>query len=258
MNIKLNILKFVKSFRSLLNDPLKFFRYYTIKPNHVYHFGSPEWFVAAEKKYGGYHTFLKRRLVSPSDHRNENEINKGGMQGGDRMYHHSYSKIYSQYLKPFSLDDTNPKTLIEIGILKGTGLAIWSEFMPKADIIGLDIDLSYTTENIPFLMSKGAFKKKPPELHKFDQLNCDPHDVKKILGSRKIDICIDDGLHSDESIIKTLNAVIPSLADNFVYFIEDHATISSVLSVNYPQFKIIDYDEMTVIVPKNFKHDISL
>ena len=99
MNIKLNILKFVKSFRSLLNDPLKFFRYYTIKPNHVYHFGSPEWFVAAEKKYGGYHTFLKRRLVSPSDHRNENDNERGeigiGLENSQPLFHKQFKFFHT-------------------------------------------------------------------------------------------------------------------------------------------------------------------
>ena len=178
------------------------------------------------------------------------------MQGGDRVYHHEYSKIYSHYLKPFVLNTTNPLTLVEIGILKGTGLAIWSDLLPEADIIGLGIDISNTKQNLDFLKSRGAFKNNLPELYKFDQLNCNQSDLRPILGARKIDICIDDGLHSDKSITNTLDAIIPVLSDNFVYFVEDHATISSVLVNNYPQFKIIAHGEMTVIVPKNFSHEI--
>lgn len=256
IDIKIIILRFVKSLREFLKNPFKFIRYFFINHHSAYQHASPSWFVAVEKKYGGIQYLVKRGIVSPLDQRSKYEIDKGGMQGGDRMYHHSYAEIYSHYLKPFLLNTTNPITLIEVGILNGSGLAIWSDLLPNADIIGLDIDLTNTQQNLDFLKTRGAFKNNLPELYKFDQLNCDQSHLRPILRSRKIDICIDDGLHSDESIINTLNAMLLDLSDNFVYFIEDHKTISSVLVGKYPQFKIIAHGEMTVIVPKNYSRDI--
>ena len=48
--------------------------------------------------------------------------------------------------------------------------------------------------------------------------------MKTILGDKKIDICIDDGCHTEEANTKTLEAMIPHLSEEFVYFIEDIST----------------------------------
>jgi len=134
------------------------------------------------------------------------------MTGGDRMFHHGYAAAYSAHLRPFLLRGDERLTIVEIGILKGTGLALWSALFPNADIIGLDIDLSHTEGNLDFLKSRGAFANRPPELHIFDQLEHGPSRIAEILRGRKIDLCIDDGYHSKRAILKTAEAVFPHLA----------------------------------------------
>ena len=96
-----------------------------------------------------------------------------------------------------------------MGILKGNGLAMWSDIFPNAEIIGLDIDLGHIQNNIKNLKSLGAFKKSDPELYVFDQFIDGEDEIRKLLNHRKIDVIIDDGFHSDETILNTFHATKP-------------------------------------------------
>ena len=121
-----------------------------------------------EEHYGGYHTNVPRNVVSdllPPDIK----LNPSGMTGGDRMTAHKYAKNYSLFLSKFIKDRSKSYVIVECGILKGTGLAIWSTLFPNAQIIGLDIDLSHTKNNLDFLKSQGAFENNNLELYEFDQ-----------------------------------------------------------------------------------------
>ena len=95
-----------------------------------------------ELEYGGYVINIPRNIVSNKDPRTKEQILWGGMTGGDRMskLHQGYAKIYAKHLRPF-IQREKPVVLVEVGILRGTGVAIWSELFPNGRILGLDIDL---------------------------------------------------------------------------------------------------------------------
>lgn len=211
--------------------------------------GSVDWLISTENHFGGYATGVPRRAVSAYDSRTKTELSRGGMTGGDRMLHHGYAEIYFRYLSPFLARRYEVLNIVEVGILRGTGLALWSSLFPNSHIIGLDIDLSHTRENIDFLKSKGAFAARPPELHVFDQLADSASKVDEILSGRKIDICIDDGLHTDESIVNTLHAIAPHLNDEFVFFIEDHNSSGKLVPEKYSSWKVTQHGEICVITP---------
>jgi hypothetical protein len=208
--------------------------------------GSPAWLIGAELKYGGIQTNVPRHKVSPHDPRSREEVKKGGMTGGDRFLHHGYAKKYAHYLKPY-LSAERPLTLIEVGILKGTGLAIWSELFPNARIIGLDIDLSHFENNRNFLEDQGAFQTDNLELHEFDQFVDNSATLETILNGDSIDIFIDDGFHSNASILTTMKSVLPFLADTFVYFVEDNRRVHTEIRKQYPQYCIENDDRLTII-----------
>jgi hypothetical protein len=212
--------------------------------------GSTQWLKDKENHYGGYHKDVKRLKVSPSDPRSEEAIKRGGMKGGDRMNVHGYASHYSQHLSKSLKDRMKPYTLIECGILKGTGLAVWSSLFPYANIIGLDIDLSHTQNNLNNLKQRGAFKTGNLELYEFDQFNKNHDLLSGILGGRKVDIVIDDGFHSETTITNTLSDMIPFLSKEFTYFIEDNPHIGSKIEKDYNQYKISKYNELTVIENK--------
>ena len=197
--------------------------------------GTWQWLALTEQQYGGFKT----------------AVAQGQNIGGDRMspFFHGYGQTYEEFLKPFMAHREKRLTLIEVGILNGSGLAIWCDLFPNARVIGLDIDLANFAANRPMLEAAGAFSKNKPELFGFDQLD-EPKAKRvlaEVLGETKVDMAIDDGLHSMESIRITLNAMIGHMAERFVYFIEDHFDTYDALASAYPQYRWSQRGEMTVL-----------
>lgn len=181
--------------------------------------GSAKWLIRREIIYGGIVNDVPRIKVSTKDGRSTEELSLGGMTGGDRMLHHGYAPTYSKYLSPF-IGRPN-LTVVEVGILKGSGLAIWADLFPDSHLLGLDIDPSHFESNKAELLRRGAFLQNTPEIHVFDQLQDGQDRMAEILDGRRIDILIDDGLHSPAAIETTLQAARPHLANDFVAVIED-------------------------------------
>ena len=208
--------------------------------------GSAEWFVETEIKYGGIVYNVVRNHLSPHDPRYPAYIGTTGRTGGDRMSHHGYAPQYSQYIQAY-LTTAEPLVVVEIGILKGTGLAIWSDLFPESRVIGLDIDLTHVRGNLPNLRASGAFAKKDVEVYEFDQFVPNRVYLGQLLAGDRIDICIDDGVHRPDAILTTIDSVIPHLNDQFVYFIEDNAKIHGEIRRRYPDYSVESYGELTVV-----------
>jgi len=196
--------------------------------------GSWEWLALTESRYGGFKIGMAT----------------GENQGGDRMspFYHGYGESYEEFLKPFFLIREERLTLVEVGILNGSGLAIWCDLFPNARVIGLDLDLSNFQRNRPFLESQGAFSKNKPELFEFDQLDLPKagNILRDVLGDTKVDIAIDDGCHTIESIKITFEALKPHLNRNFVYFVEDNFETYDALAHQYREYRWFQRGEMVV------------
>lgn len=207
--------------------------------------GTPNWLIQSEVRYGGYVTDVARRRVSPLDGRSPEQLSSGGMTGGDRMLHHGYAPAYSRYLMPFL--GTANVTLAEFGILKGTGLAIWCDLFPEARVIGLDIDLGHFEGNRAALEHCGAFKRNKPELHEYDQLVSGEDRLQQVLGGSTLDIVIDDGLHSTDSIITTWRSTVPFLSPRFAYLIEDYEGLLDAVGQEFAGYDRQAFGLLTVI-----------
>jgi hypothetical protein len=196
--------------------------------------GTWQWLALSELQYGGFKVGVASRQN----------------RGGDRMspFFHRYGITYQEFLKTVMPRRGEGLTLVEIGILNGSGLAIWCDLFPKARVIGLDIDLRNFEANRASLEAAGAFSENRPELHEFNQL--DPSKaavlIRKILGETKVDIAIDDGCHSIESIEITFRAMLPHMAPQFVYFIEDNFDTYDVLAGRHRELRWAQRGEMTV------------
>jgi hypothetical protein len=161
------------------------------------------------------------------------------------MLHHGYGPTYAHYLQPF-LGARN-LTIAEFGILKGTGLAIWCDLFPDARVIGFDIDLSHIEQNRSTLERRGAFQRNQPELHEYDQLVAGRDRLERILNGRTLDIVIDDGLHSKDSIITTWRSVEPLLSPRFGYLIEDYPGLLDTCSPEFASYDCRAFDMLTVV-----------
>ena len=162
---------------------------------------------------------------------------------------HNYGPLYARYLKPF-LDRGTDITLVEVGILKGTGLAIWSDLFPRGRIVGLDIDFTHFEANLDELLRLGAFKSANYEVHLFDGFLENSQYIVQTLDGDKVDIVIDDASHADESILATFKSIRGCLARNFVYFIEDNKSVHAELTRRYPRYRVESFDELTVVTDR--------
>ena len=210
--------------------------------------GTKSWLIEKERKFGGLVVGAPRNKVSELDPRSSAEILEGGMTGGDRMLHHGYARYYSQYLSRFL---ERPRVvLVEVGILKGSGLAIWCDLFPSGRVIGMDIDLEHTLSNMENLESLGAFRSNRPELYEFDQLGDKARNIELmdgILAGEKVDIFIDDGLHTDDAIINTLEVLMEFLSDGFVYIIEDNSGVHKKVYDMYKDIRVTNFGKLTIL-----------
>jgi hypothetical protein len=177
---------------------------------------------AMEARFGGVQRGVQRRNVSRYDPRSKQQLAAGGMQGGDRMTVHGYSAHYAQHLLPFQRERN--LVIVELGIL-----------FPKARrVIGLDVDTSHYREHKGTLEQLGAFKRRRPEVHAFDELAPEaPQRLRDILNGDKVDIFIHDALHYDAAIVATLAHVYPHMRRKFRLFVEDNHTVGAQLGQTY-------------------------
>jgi hypothetical protein len=208
-----------------------------------------EYLQLLELKFGGYITEVPATIDSSK----VKKIYSGNHTGGDRMnvFFHDYSSKYSEYLSPLSQSDDLIR-ILEVGILKGTGLAVWSKYFNNKEIYGFDYDLGNFEDNKSNLVELGAFKDGIPITMFYDQFADNSETLKETFGDKKkLDVVIDDAFHSDEAIINTFNELQPYLAEKFVYFIEDNRSAWKKLQDKYPNYRF-DYndDELTVVTRK--------
>lgn len=193
--------------------------------------GSSWWLKFKEQQYGGFVTSVTAK-ASPDHYQTERRF--AGHTGGDRMSsaHNNYAAAYAKHLSRRDRDDA--LVIVEVGILKGTGLAIWCDLFPRATVIGLDIDLQNTCDNMTNMRELGAFSQNAPSLLEFDAYRPDTTELRNVLAGRKIDVVIDDGPHTLESIEATAAALKPLLAEKYTYFVEDnprsHGRVAAALS----------------------------
>ena len=205
--------------------------------------GTAEWLTNVEIKYGG-KIWAVEGSKSPADP--IGGIDKM-MVGGDRMLHQGYANTYATFLSPYVQHRNQRYVVCEVGILRGTGLAIWCDLFPNSRCIGLDIDLSNVRGNIEHLKSLGAFGNNTPELHHYDQYVYSKEYLEQILNGDRIDIFIDDGAHTEESIMVTMSSVQPHLNEQFIYFVEDNWDVHSVIESQYQEWTIRSESGITVI-----------
>jgi tetratricopeptide (TPR) repeat protein len=221
--------------------------------------GNPTWLIKQEKKYGGVVQGVRRNNLSSQENESSFQL-VHGHTGGDRMDFgpkcHGYSVLYchaiNSYLNNVSKKATDPSLKIaEIGILNGSGLAIWSDWFENAELFGFDIDLAIFNSNRQFLLGQGAFQKRPPRLSTLDQYTITADEILEFVQGTKINIAIDDGAHTELSIIKTFSAFKPILENDFLYFIEDNWNTISFLQPLFSDIKIKQFGDMAIVFPKH-------
>lgn len=185
----------------------------------------PEQLAQLEKKYGGLVTGVVRTTRAHA---------KGGdgyhvHQGGDRFLpdgiagHHNYGGAYAEYLNKLFDSQTPIQQVAEVGILKGSGIAMWLELFLGSKVYGFDLDPSN------FEANRGNLKKLGMNDANLKIVTMDQTlDNSKMLEDQiggQFSFIVDDGCHTEICARMTIKSFLPRMTDKFVYIIEDGAGV---------------------------------
>jgi len=119
---------------------------------------------------------------------------------------HGYTPYYHDLLG----DRRNSiKRVLEIGVAGGGSVRMWADYFPNAEIFGVDINPEYQ-------VNEGRIKS----------FLCDQSDEAALtalaatLGGN-FDLIVEDGSHESPHQVITARALVPFLAPNGIYIIED-------------------------------------
>lgn len=140
----------------------------------------------------------------------------------DKFSFHGYFPFYDKHFSTL----TDVKDVLEIGINNGGSLTFLSDYFPKANIVGVDIDIKsmYDTDRIKTI--------------KGNQENRD--DLNNINGT--FDLIIDDGGHSMKQQQITFGVLFNKVKSGGAFVIEDlHTSIGENITYKQP------YDNITTL-----------
>jgi hypothetical protein len=123
--------------------------------------------------------------------------------------------------------------MLEVGVLTGISLGIWSQAKPQWIIFGLDLSLNRYHENLILLKSLGCFQDTNPTVLEFDCYDPDTDELVKQMLAQSItrfDLIIDDGPHTDEAILASFIELFPLISDLGCYVVEDNLTVKRELA----------------------------
>ena len=145
-------------------------------------------------------------------------VDTGAHNTGGDMEVHGYSSFYEDY---FSVLRSRGKiNLLEIGIFRGGGLVVWSDYFSDGYIYGVDIGVTDYFSNIEVYKAKGGYSNNNVTVNKGDSTDKLTWD-KEIETYPLMDIIIDDGAHNPTANQSTLVNFWDKLKDGGLYVIED-------------------------------------
>lgn len=136
---------------------------------------------------------------------------KGGwhLKAGDTC--HVYTPVYYDLFKDRR---ERVRRVLEIGVNHGCSLRMWEAFFTNAEVIGLDI-------NPGCLFNANRIKCFAADQNNGDSLW---NAMMQLTGGHpipKFDVIVDDGSHLMEHQVFSANFLLPHLADDGIYVIED-------------------------------------
>lgn len=117
-----------------------------------------------------------------------------------------------------------PKSVFEIGIKQGGSLVLWKELFPSAKVAGLDIDLNQIQPS-----AREYFSQKGIEA--FNGTGMNQVTLNKIVDGTfggKVDLIIDDGGHTMETIRTAFKTLWEKLSPEGLYVIEDWSSLHQI------------------------------
>lgn len=138
----------------------------------------------------------------------ERQFQKYGIKASDKYFVHGYNQWYDRY---FAEMQKRTKKVLELGVARGASLALWSDYFPKAEIIGADI--------VPDRWKQLAGKRKNVRVLIGDEE--DPAFLSRLAAAGPFDIIIDDADHHPRKQAKAFEVLWPAVREHGYYVIED-------------------------------------
>lgn len=141
-------------------------------------------------------------------------------QGGDKTsLRHNFTERYEQLFNRFRDSEIN---FLELGVLNGRSLAMWSDYFEKGQIYGIDINLKRYHQTYPELVDLGAYTNKNVNVIEVDltQLN----DFNQVIETKlpsEFEVIIDDALHQSKAQFNNFKLLFPRIKEGGIYAIED-------------------------------------
>ena len=157
---------------------------------------------------------------------------------------HAYGPFYDSLFQPFLNSEIN---LLELGVQHGGSVLTFANVLPKAEIFGIDIDLS---ENRFFSQCEDTKRIK------LFKMNLYKDEIPSELSKTNFDIIIDDADHRPETQIEAFNRFYPLLKNNGIYIIEDLIGMESTDLVVREIKKIAKDDDIEIFDFRKFKNKL--
>lgn len=142
----------------------------------------------------------------------------GGPGTGDKGTVHSYIEVYEEIFAHYRHATTN---FLEIGVLAGSSMRMWTEYFGTSKVYGIDID------ERPL---NGMFDLRPMLAEGFDIKFFDaslPNEVEKHFAGVVFDVIIDDASHAIQHQMENYKNFKPHLSKGGIYVVEDVADIDA-------------------------------
>ena len=122
---------------------------------------------------------------------------------------HGYTTIYDRHLSPHR---ESFKTVLEIGVSKGSSLLMWKDYFSNATIYGMDIK-----------PNKCSKRLNVGRVHVFQGDQNEIGQIEDVLLCIRepLDLVIDDGSHENESQLISFDTLWPHVRPGGFYIIED-------------------------------------
>lgn len=134
-----------------------------------------------------------------------NKIHIGRGATGNEYEGVDYAAVYERYL---ASRRSRHLTLLELGVYRGESLRMWKAYLPRATVLGVDIDPVAADRAPGFEVYIGS----QSDLELLDRIARD-HPA--------IDVIVDDASHIPALTVESFRALFPRLQTGGLYFIED-------------------------------------
>jgi predicted O-methyltransferase YrrM len=186
----------------------------------------------------------------------KHQINGFNHRGGtDKASDHSYDNFYAESFESYLNKKT---TILEIGVQYGGSSLLWHDYLPQSQLVLVDIKNQ---------VNEYIFSSMNPERYVFYEIDAFKDENLKFLSDtypEGFDIIVEDGPHSLDSQIYTLQNYLPLLKENGILIIEDiqdgnyvKILMESIKNIEHKSIELVDlrhikrrYDDLLIVVKK--------